>query len=243
MKIKILSFNIHKGFNWNGQKFTLIELKKFLETENPDVVFLQEIVGENHKFREKVGNYPIENQLEFLADKVWPHFSYGKNAIYDHGHHGNAILSRFPLVFMRRQNLSLHRLEQRGLLHGIIHLDNLPIHLLCTHLNLFHFHRTKQYKMISDYIKNEVGESRIILGGDFNDWNRKASRTFEVENDLSEVFKKKYGQYAKTFPVQFPILTLDRLYVKNLECTNVKIYHDQKLISDHLPISAELVIQ
>lgn len=241
MKIKIMTFNIHKGFNWNGLKFTLSEIKAFLDESKPDIVFLQEIVGENLNFRKKLKRYPIENQLEYLADKIWPHFSYGKNAIYDHGHHGNAILSRYPIVYMNRHDLTYHRLEQRGLLHGIIHIDNLPIHLLCTHLNLFNYHRKLQYQKICDYISKNIGDSRIVLGGDFNDWNQKASSYFETQLQFKEVFKLKTGSYAKSFPIGLPALTLDRFYVKNLNCENVHIHHHAK-VSDHLPLSCELII-
>ena len=37
-------------------------------------------------------------QFEFLADSIWSHYAYGKNAIYQHGHHGNAILSELPFA-------------------------------------------------------------------------------------------------------------------------------------------------
>lgn len=242
MKIKVLSFNIHKGFNWNNAKFTLHELKKFLREINPDVVFLQEICGENVKHRERVKEHPLENQLEFLADTLWPHFSYGKNAVYDHGDHGNAILCRYPIKYSHNLNLSLHSMEQRGLLHCVADIDSQPVHFLCTHLNLFNFHRLRQYQMVVDYVHDHIGDARVVLGGDFNDWNKRASGFFESRLGMKEAFKKQTGHYAETFPWAYPFLTLDRLYIKNLDVTNAQVYQGCHEISDHLPISCELVL-
>lgn len=39
--------------------------------------------------------------------------SYGKNAEYHHGHHGNAVLSRHPLDPKHNVNITVSRLEQR----------------------------------------------------------------------------------------------------------------------------------
>ncbi len=43
----------------------------------------------------------LDSQFAFLADEIWPHFAYGKNAIYSAGHHGNAILSKHPILGIR----------------------------------------------------------------------------------------------------------------------------------------------
>jgi hypothetical protein len=45
-------------------------------------------------------------QLEFLADEVWSYRAYGKNAVYDHGHHGNAILSKMPFTYHSNHDIS-----------------------------------------------------------------------------------------------------------------------------------------
>jgi endonuclease/exonuclease/phosphatase family metal-dependent hydrolase len=90
MILKVLSYNIHKGFDWNNKNYFLKEIKDFIKTLDVDIVFLQEVVGKNTHL-EKSGL--IDTQFEFLADELWPHYSYAHNAVYDHGHHGNLILS------------------------------------------------------------------------------------------------------------------------------------------------------
>ena len=91
--IKILTYNIHKGFNASNRRFVLHEMKDALREINADIVFLQEIQGEHRHKQNRISDWPDTSQFEFLADQVWQHHAYGKNAIYKSGHHGNAILS------------------------------------------------------------------------------------------------------------------------------------------------------
>lgn len=67
-------------------------MRNTIQKYRVDLVLLQEVVGKHEK------HTPTTSQFEFLADGVWPHFAYGKNAVYDEGHHGNAILSLYPIV-------------------------------------------------------------------------------------------------------------------------------------------------
>ncbi len=79
---RILTLNIHKGFSMGNRRFTLDKIRTCLRESNANVVFLQEVVGENEKHRQNISGWPSNNQMEFLADSVWEHFAYGKNAIY-----------------------------------------------------------------------------------------------------------------------------------------------------------------
>ena len=97
MKLKILSYNIHKGFDVWG-RFTLEKMKEALLTTGADILLLQEVVGENKDYLQHFKSTPHERQFEYLAGALWPHFAYGKNAVFPERHHGNAILSRFPIL-------------------------------------------------------------------------------------------------------------------------------------------------
>ena len=70
--------------------------------------------GANQQHQRRFHDWPAEPSYEYLADKMWPEFSYGRNAVYDHGHHGNAILSRYPIVASENQDVSDHRYERRA---------------------------------------------------------------------------------------------------------------------------------
>ena len=116
-KLHIATYNIHKGFSYFNHRLVLHELRDQLRALGTDIIFLQEVVGEHSKHASRFVSWPNISQHEFLADSVWQDFAYGKNAVYDEGHHGNAILSRFPIVSWENEDISSHRFENRGLLH------------------------------------------------------------------------------------------------------------------------------
>ena len=250
MRIKILSYNIHKGFDWKNKKYGLEEMKNLIRSTGADIVFLQEVVGKNNNLKEKG---LIDSQFEFLADEVWPHYSYAQNALYDNGHHGNLIMSKYPIETFNNLNISTNSWEKRGMLVCKIKipatLENPKEYSLfasCLHLNLFHTGRKKQYQQISNYIEainQDHTDVPFIVAGDFNDWNQKSFETFEHILGMQEVHKHMNGNFARTFPANVPILCLDRIYVKNLEIINSKVvFYDQHL-SDHLPIFCEVDIK
>ena len=113
--LKVLTYNIHKGFDRRNREFVLHEIREHLHLADVDIVFLQEIQGRHYHHENRVSGWPGVSQFEFLADSLWPHYAYGKNAIYDKGHHGNAILSKHPFVSWENVNLSRFRRASRVL--------------------------------------------------------------------------------------------------------------------------------
>ena len=104
---KVLTVNIHKGFTFFNRKFILNELREAVRSVGADVVFLQEVTGSHLKHAEKFDNYTDAPHYEFLADSIWPQFAYGRNAVYTNGHHGNALLSKFPIVRFENLDVSI----------------------------------------------------------------------------------------------------------------------------------------
>jgi endonuclease/exonuclease/phosphatase family metal-dependent hydrolase len=242
VKLRIVSYNIHKGFDPLNQNYILSEIRELIRSVDADLVCLQEVVGENQKLAEQG---EVDNQFEFLADSVWNHYSYAKNAIYDHGHHGNLILSKYPIDEFENIDLSTNDYEKRGLLVCKLKLPNLDkkITVMTTHLNLMGAGRKKQYQKILAEVSHHI-EEPIILAGDFNDWSKKASAIFEGRLGFEEVYKKLNGVYPKTFPAFYPFMQLDRIYAKNMKALDAKVMevpHKIKL-SDHLPLFAEVEV-
>src|SRR5688572_2517175 len=118
--LRVASYNIHKGFASPPlfhRRMTIHDLRLKLHSFNADVVFLQEVHGQHDRHAKRYANWPSAPQYEFLADTMWSDFAYGRNSVYDAGHHGNAILSRFPILNWDNLDVSTHRFERRGLLH------------------------------------------------------------------------------------------------------------------------------
>ncbi len=248
MKLKILSMNIHKGFSIFNNRFTLHELKEALQETDADLVFLQEVVGENLKLSKKIPHWPGTNHCEFLSANKWPYHVYGKNATYHQRHHGNAILSRFPIVFAENIPLSNYKLEQRGLLHCAVKIPALdvPLHLFNVHLDLTHFSRKKQLQKIIARAHSHVpAKTPLILAGDFNDWSKQASPTLWQSLELKESSKTHAGDYQRSFPNFFPILRLDRLYYRHLKIILAETWQHAPWsnLSDHLPLVIEFEIE
>lgn len=242
---RILSYNIHKGFSLD-RKFVLQAIKKAIQTTHADLVFLQEVVGENRRHSRKLAEWPVDPQLEFLADSIWSHFAYGKNAVYSEGHHGNAILSRHPIVKWENIDISNNRFERRGLLHATIEslVQGKPdLHAICVHLDLFERGRTLQLDRIVKRIHEHVpDECPLIIAGDFNDWREKASPILEEELNVKEIFLSLYGQHAKSFPSWFPFLPLDRIYMRGFKAIEANCFTESPWdsLSDHGAVLAVL---
>ena len=86
--LTVATYNIHKGFSHFNQRVVMHELRERLHDLDADIMFLQEVQGEHSRHAERFANYPDGAQHEFIADRRWPHSAYGKNAVYEAGHHG-----------------------------------------------------------------------------------------------------------------------------------------------------------
>ncbi|WP_246540451.1 endonuclease/exonuclease/phosphatase family protein [sulfur-oxidizing endosymbiont of Gigantopelta aegis] len=240
--IKILTYNIHKGFSIANRRFTLFAIREALEDIDPDVIFLQELQGEHHKRRRKIATWPLKPQGEFLAENLWPFSLYAKNAVYKKGHHGNGLLCKFPIISWQNTNLSKAKFASRSYLHAKILLPNQThLNLVCIHLGLFEAERESQLDMIAQTIEQTIPEDEsLIMAGDFNDWRKRALDHMKIDLGLKEAFLNDSGQHARTFPVWRPTLQVDRIYYRGLELQETLSFRHKRWrkLSDHLPIGA-----
>ena len=54
----------------------------------------------------------------------------------------------------------------------------------------------------------------VVVAGDFNDWRQRADRLL-AGCGLREVFVGAQGRPARSFPARWPVLPLDRIYLRN----------------------------
>ena len=156
--VNILSLNAHMGFDVFNRHHVLAQLRDAIRTVSADLVFLQEVLGAHAGHASRHGDWPAEPQYEFLADTVWPQHAYGRNAVYPEGHHGNALLSRFPIASHDNRDVSLHGHEPRGLLHCVIVVPGctMPLHTVCVHLGLRESHRKRQLQMLCEIVQDTI---------------------------------------------------------------------------------------
>lgn len=245
-QLHITTYNIHKGFSGFGQRLIVHEQRNCLHSLNADIVFLQEVVGYHSKHASRYRDWPQSSQHEFFADTVWSDSVYGKNAVYKSGHHGNAILSRYPIVSWENEDISTHRFESRGLLHCEISISNWEenLHCICVHLGLFKQGRKTQLKALKKRIKKLVPpHAPLVIAGDFNDWREMTGPMLTDALDLTEVFEHTKGRVARSFPSMLPILRLDRIYVRGFHIENTCVHQGRpwSTTSDHTALSANVI--
>ena len=172
-QLQVVTYNIHKGFSQFNQHMMVHELREQLRALKSDIVFLQEVQGMHSGHARKIENWPEGAQHDFLAEDVWQATAYGSNVVYDHGHHGNAILARFPIEHSFNQDVTHLRFERRGLLHCAVNVPGFAkaLHCVCVHLSLFARSRRKQLDALAAYLEDiAVPDSPLIIAGDFFDY-------------------------------------------------------------------------
>ena len=265
MKIRIATYNIHKGMSYRSQP-RVHALKQAIGKFEADVVFLQEVQGKHDRIAEKFGeelhgnrHWPATAQHEFFGENR--HSVYGMNAKYDHGHHGNALLSNFPIAKWTNTDISDHAYEARGILHCIIDTPETPVHCYVVHLGLFESGRTRQTQALIDAVKETAPNNEpVIIAGDFNDWRNTLSATLRKALGVVEVFdeirppsplgdlvrtlarRQAAVHPARTFPAALPFFRLDRIYVRGFKVESAQVLHGAEWakLSDHSPIVATL---
>jgi endonuclease/exonuclease/phosphatase family metal-dependent hydrolase len=207
-------------------------------------------------------HWPDQAQHEFLADDGH-HVAYGMNAVYDHGHHGNALLSNFPIADTRNHDVSDHAYEQRGILHCVLKTPAGLVHCYVVHLGLFEGGRARQAEALIACVKASAAHGEpVIIAGDFNDWRntlsdklRSALGVCEVFDELgtgaslADLVRTMVGRGtaqrpARTFPAFAPWFRLDRIYVRGFKVTHAQVLHGTvwAKLSDHAPIVATLTL-
>ncbi len=242
--LNVLTMNMHMGFGFLNRRFILPELRDAVRSVSADVVFLQEVHGEQQNHAQKVKNWPTTSQYEFLADSMWTAFAYGRNAVYPHGHHGNALLSKYPIVRYENLDISIHGTEERGLLHCVLDVPHFgEVHAVCVHLGLKEVHRQQQLALMADLVSRLPADAPVIIAGDFNDWRLKADAALS-STGLREVFVESFGAPARSFPARFPLLRLDRIYVRNVQARAPKVLSNRPWshLSDHAPLAVEVTL-
>ncbi len=268
MKLRVATYNIHKGVTGIRGRPRIHDVRMALEAIDADVVFLQEVQDRNERLARKPGYPSSGTQLDFLATGAYAHRAYGMNAVYPHGNHGNAILSRHRIVNFTNHDISDHLLEKRGLSHAVMHLGRgrgREVHLICVHFGLIKRSRLRQATFLADFVQREVpAKAPLIIAGDFNDWQWRVDGLLRDRLGVKEVAvaatpappeggfldrllswrpaRDAQAGVSRTFPSFAPWLTLDRIYVRGFRVLDMHVPQGLAWArcSDHAPLIAEL---
>jgi endonuclease/exonuclease/phosphatase family metal-dependent hydrolase len=240
--LRLVTLNIHKGLSQFNRRMVIHELREGLNRLEPDLVFLQEVQGLNERHALRFSTWPSAPQHEYLAQEGWEH-AYGRNRVRQHGHYGNALLSRYPIVSMENADISSHRFERRGMLHCVVAVPGWRrnLHCVCVHLSLHERGRRRQLDALVERLDDTAARGLpIVVAGDFNDWRQRATRVLMDRLGLQEVSTIYGSRPARTFPSLLPVLRLDRIYVRGFSVVEAGVQRGApwSLLSDHLALSA-----
>lgn len=260
MKLRIATYNIHKGVTSFRSTPRIHALKQALSTIEADILFLQEVQGRHDRHAVRHTHlWPEQAQHEFIAGDSH-HSAYGLNAVYDHGHHGNALVSGYPIGSSRNHDVSDHAFEQRGILHCVVQTPKAEVHCYVVHLGLFAGSRRRQTASLIEAVRASARHDEpVIIAGDFNDWGNHlgddlrnslgVTEVFDDQHDADEFsllqqlgIRKPKIKPARTFPAALPMLRLDRMYVRGFGVHAAEVLQGAPWtkLSDHAPILATL---
>ncbi|HSF48421.1 MAG TPA: endonuclease/exonuclease/phosphatase family protein [Burkholderiales bacterium] len=151
------------------------------------------------------------------------------------GDYGNALLTRRPVLAVRRHDFSFRKREPRGALDVDLQLGGERVQVIVTHLGLKPAERRFQVKQLLELLLGCASDRLVVVLGDINEWL-----------PLSRPLRWLHGLLGRppsqrTFPVWLPVFALDRVWVRPRDALLDLRVHNSPLArtaSDHYPIRA-----
>ena len=237
--LRVATYNIHKGVQGLGptRRLEIHNLGLAVEQLDADIVCLQEVRKMNRREALYFDRWPEVSQAEYLAPEGYESI-YRTNAYTRDGEHGNALLTRWPVVGHKHEDISDHRFEQRGLLHVEIEVQGRSVHAIVVHLGLIRGSRMRQIAQLQRFIEREVPPGQpLVVAGDFNDWGGQIKRMLAGFG----LYEFDEGVDVLTYPSRLPLAQLDHVYVRGLTPCGLHVPKGKIWwrMSDHLPLIAE----
>ncbi len=179
-----------------------------------------------------------ESQAEFLAHLPGFEAIAGSNLIEHRGHFGNMLLTRYPVLSVRRHSIRYKLREPRGVVDVTLDIAGKPLRVLVTHFGLSLRERRFQANMLVEIVAQAAPEPVLLLG-DLNDWLPGSPTIRSILADCDPTLA------PASFPSIWPVFALDRIITWRLGAP-LRVYaHRSSLArwaSDHLPVVAEIGI-
>lgn len=224
MTITVATYNVHRCIGRDG-RFDPARTLEMLGKLDADVIALQELEWQPDDALSLLNQFAVRLNYQAVG---------GPTLLRQTGHYGNALLTRLPIRNVRRHDLSVSGREPRGALDVSLACAGAPIRIMATHLGLRPAERRMQIKRLLSSITHYQGGSTVLMG-DLNEW-------FLSGHPLRWL-RAHFGKTPApaTFPSAFPVLALDRIWVKPRErllALAVPMHTLARRASDHLPLRA-----
>lgn len=201
MRLRVLSYNIHGGIGRDGRADPA-RILDVLHASDADLIALQEVQDDDAADRSFLRS--LERDAEWSVH-------YGPTMRRKGGRYGNLVLTRLPVLAEDRADLSVPRREPRGAIRIRVQAGAGSVEAIATHLGLLPGERRRQVRRLCEWLPEWPQEApdNVRLGlGDFNEWWPFG----RVHRRLHRLLG--HGPRRATFPARWPVLALDRIYVR-----------------------------
>jgi len=239
MKLKIITINIWRYYEWDKRKEKLIQ---FLKKQNADIVLFQEVASsEKSKWKNQIEEINQDAGYRFLTfEKLIRMTKWHEKPIDYEMYYGFGILSKYKIK--KKELIKLkHVIKEKdfGFLHIIIETPKEEINLLNVHFENTDEGSKQQLKETLEWC-NKKNISPIIAG----DFNMKDTKTLkeiaEKDYEISYFIKPYFSFMPTNFSNNKEPITLDYIIVKKDRFKIEKIECIEGTPSDHRPVIAEL---
>ena len=227
MKLRVVTYNVHKCRGMDGRTSTL-RIADVLREVGADVIALQEVMG---------------HQAEAISAEMAMPFEIGENRRHLGYAYGNVVLTRLPIRGARNYDLSVRGREERGCLRTDLAVNgsNTLLHVFNIHLGTgFGERRNQGRRLLAPELLADVDlqHPRIVLG-DFNEWTK------GLATQLLRAHMKSAECKWRSYPGFLPLLHLDHIYYDETLCLEKFTLHRTRkalVASDHLPLVGDFLL-
>jgi endonuclease/exonuclease/phosphatase family metal-dependent hydrolase len=227
--LTVASYNVHRCVGRDG-RHDPARVARVIQELEADIVGLQEV---DFRYYVRQGL----DQLHYLAEATGYESVWGPVLYAQRGQYGNGLLTRHDVVEVRGIDLSVPRSQKRGALDVDLSVHGRQVRVIAAHLGLGLRERQIQVRRLLHALADHDPATPLVLLGDFNEW-RPPSRPLRR---LHRRFGRTPG--VRSFPSNFPILALDRIWVQPREAlVAIEVHNTSRArrASDHLPVRATL---
>jgi endonuclease/exonuclease/phosphatase family metal-dependent hydrolase len=246
MRIRVLTYNIHKAIGVDGQ-FAPERIVEILRHHDADIVLLQEVDR----------GAPRSAHLDLaslLARKLqYRYRAVGMNVSLKKGRYGNATLAHFPISRQRNIDLTVSWRKRRGAQHTRFHIPagaaSIDLDVFNVHLGLSASERDEQVARLlaTPDVAHLGATDPCIIAGDLNDWRGSLARRHFRPVGFDCATNRRPGSRwsIKSFPSYAPTAGLDRIFyrgrlgVLHAHRSRLKL---ARVASDHLPVAVEFEV-
>lgn len=226
-RLRVATYNVHRCIGMDG-RLAPERVSAVIGEIEPDVIGLQEVDTGFHD-----GG---PDQLAHLARATGLGAWSGPTLRNETGDYGSALLTRHPVLDIRRHDLSVADREPRGALEARISVNGFPLRICVTHLGLRRRERRAQVARLLHILHGEPDDPLVLLA-DLNEWAARGSVLRPLRRALGP------APAVRSFPSRLPLFPLDRVWVRPASWLGAVRPHRSALArvaSDHLPIVAEI---